>query len=129
MIVVDSSVWINHFRDVTSRAVATLRTIEPDVILAGDVIVLEILRGIRSERDAIEVQQAFLAYGITSMLDGELAVTAARHYRALRARGITNAKLADLIIATFCIERGHHLMHEDRDFDHFERHLDLKVWR
>jgi predicted nucleic acid-binding protein len=35
----------------------------------------------------------------------------------------------DLIIATYCIERGHVLLHEDRDFDPFERHLGLKVWR
>jgi predicted nucleic acid-binding protein len=128
VIVVDSSVWINHFRDVPSRQVLALRTVEPGLIVAGDVIVLEILRGVRSERDAIDTQQAFLAYGVTAMLDSELAVAGAAHYRALRARGITVAKLADLIIATYCISRGHHLLHEDKDFAPFERYLDLKVW-
>ena len=31
------------------------------------------------------------------------------------------------IIATNCIENGYTLLHNDRDFDAFERHLGLKV--
>ena len=129
MIVVDSSVWINHFRDRPSPQVSLFRTMLPDGILVGDIIVLEVLRGLSSERDAVTLQRKFEAYGITQTLDPELALLGAAHYRALRRRGITVRTLADLAIATFCIERGHNLLHQDRDFDHFERHLGLKVWR
>lgn len=129
MIVVDSSVWINHFRNVPSQQVLTFRKVRPDLIIAGDIIVIEVLRGLRSEQDAVTLQRKFLAYGVTSMINSELAFTGAAYYRALRSLGVTVKKLADLIIATYCIENGHHLLHQDRDFDHFERHLDLKVLR
>jgi len=129
VIVVDSSVWIDHFRDTQSESVVTLRAIEPDSIVAGDLIVLEVLRGLNAEKDAVTLQQKFSAYGVTRMLDPRLAFVGAAHYRALRSRGITVKRLADLIIATYCIELSHHLLHRDRDFDHFERHLGLKVLR
>jgi len=41
--------------------------------------------------------------------------------------GITECKNADLIIGTFCIERGHTLLHADRDFAPMERYLGLAV--
>jgi predicted nucleic acid-binding protein len=31
------------------------------------------------------------------------------------------------MIATLCIEQGHVLLHNDRDFDPFEQHLGLRV--
>lgn len=129
MIVVDSSVWIHHFRDLYSPQVSLFRQIAPNSIVAGDVIVLEVLRGLDSERAAVALQRKFDAYGVISMLDAELAATGAAYYRSLRRRGITIRKLADLIIATFCIERRHQLLHQDRDFDHFERHLGLRIAR
>jgi hypothetical protein len=33
----------------------------------------------------------------------------------------------DCLIATFCLEFGHSLLHRDRDSDLFERHLGLSV--
>ena len=57
----------------------------------------------------------------------ELAAAAARNYRRLRLRGRTVRKTIDCLIATFCIERDHLLLHHDRDFDAFEEVLDLQV--
>jgi len=34
---------------------------------------------------------------------------------------------ADLVIGTFCIEHRHRLLHDDRDFAPWEKHLGLKV--
>lgn len=61
------------------------------------------------------------------MLDGSLAVQAARNYRSLRARGITVRKTIDMIIGTFCIVGSHVLLHDDRDFDPMAAHLGLLV--
>jgi len=36
-------------------------------------------------------------------------------------------KTIDCLIATFCIEQGYALLHCDRDFDPFEKHLGLRV--
>jgi predicted nucleic acid-binding protein len=35
----------------------------------------------------------------------------------------------DVLVASFCIERDYALLHDDRDFDAFEVHRGLRVWR
>lgn len=129
VIVVDSSVWIDHFRGIRTPEVDRFRALDPGTILVGDVIVLELLRGLDREEQAVKLQRQFEAYGIEAMLDPQLACTAAAHYRALRRRGITIRTLADLVIATYCIENRHHLLHSDRDFEPFELYLGLRVLR
>ncbi|MSO52833.1 MAG: PIN domain nuclease, partial [Acidobacteria bacterium] len=52
---------------------------------------------------------------------------AAKNYRTLRRRGKTVRKTIDVLIATFCIEEQHSLLHRDRDFDAFEELLGLNV--
>ena len=42
-------------------------------------------------------------------------------------RGDRMQATAKLIVGTFCIEHGHPLLHDDRDFAPMERHLGLKV--
>jgi predicted nucleic acid-binding protein len=39
----------------------------------------------------------------------------------------TPRKTIDTIIATFWLTHGHYLLHSDRDFELFERHLGLQV--
>ena len=58
-----------------------------------------------------------------------IALAAANNYRFLRARGITIRSSIDCLIATYCIETGTALLHNDRDFDPFEEHLGLRVVR
>jgi predicted nucleic acid-binding protein len=61
------------------------------------------------------------------MLDDRLAAQAAANYRELRRRGSTLRKTIDVIIGTFCLERGHALLHDDRDFEPFAAHLGMRV--
>ena len=129
MIVVDSSVWIDNFRDSDTGQVALLRRLTVGQIIAGDLIVLEVLRGVNTDRAAAAQEQRFRAIGITALSDPEIAVAAAANYRRLRAHGITVRSIIDVIIATYCITNNHQLLHNDRDFDHFERHLSLRVLR
>ncbi len=51
----------------------------------------------------------------------------ANHYRSLRKKGITIRKTADVIIATFCIEKQIPLLFLDRDFLPFVEHLKLQT--
>jgi predicted nucleic acid-binding protein len=76
---------------------------------------------------AARIERALRRYIVVPLLDGDLASRAARHYRALRSRGITLRKTADLIIGTYCIERGHALLHDDRGFDAMATHLGLRI--
>jgi predicted nucleic acid-binding protein len=128
MIVVDSSVWIAHLRDSETPEVLKLRAIdEGDEILIGDLILLEVLQGARSERLADVIEQHLRQYEIASMLSPALAPRIARNYRVLRDRGVTVRKTIDMIIGTFCIEGGHLLLHADRDFDPMVKHLGLRT--
>jgi len=128
MILVDSSVWIDHLRNRATHAVIRLRSLMPVTqLLVGDLILCEVLRGLRTEAEARLIETGFRRFEIVALSDPALAIRAAAHYRFLRARGVTIAKLADLIIGTFCIERGHALLHSDRDFEPMERLLGLRT--
>jgi hypothetical protein len=128
MILVDSSVWVDHLRNRATPSVSKLRLLmSATTLLVGDLILCEVLRGVRTEAEAKLIERGFRRYEIVSLSDAALAVTAAANYRFLRARGVTIRKLADLIIGTYCIERGHHLLHSDRDFEPMERLLGLRT--
>jgi predicted nucleic acid-binding protein len=96
-------------------------------LLVGDLILLEVLQGARNEAHATRIERALRQYSVVPLLGGDLAPRAARNYRRLRDIGITIRKTADVIIATFCIEHDHALLHDDRDFAPMEKHLGLKV--
>jgi predicted nucleic acid-binding protein len=66
-------------------------------------------------------------FEVVPLVDAELAVKAAANYRFLRRRGITIRKTIDLLIGTFCIERGHTLLDSDRDFAPMESFLGLQT--
>lgn len=130
MIVADTSVWIANFRGESTPQTRFLKALQVEnELLVGDLIVLEILQGVRNEREAAVYEAGFLGYGMVPMLDDTVALAAARNFRELRRRGISVRKTTDLIIASFCMLHGHHLLHQDRDFDHFEQLLGLKVFR
>ncbi len=88
MIVVDSSVWIANLRGLDTLAVRKLRAAVDDEsdLLIGDLILLEVLQGARDEAHADRIERNLRRYPVASMLNGSLAVQAARNYRELRPR-------------------------------------------
>jgi predicted nucleic acid-binding protein len=128
MILTDSSVWINHINRVVNEPVRRLRELIPGgPLLVGDLILCEILQGFRSEAEAKFVERTLSRFEAVTLCSPELAPRAAANYRYLRTRGITMRKTIDVIIGTFCIERGHVLLHSDRDFEPMERLLGLRT--
>ena len=126
MILVDSSVWIAHLRGHRTVATAKLEVAAgQEPLLLGDLILLEVLQGARDGAHAARIEHGLRHYAIAPLLDADLAPLAARNYRKLRALGITVRKTADIVIGTFCIERRHALLHDDRDFAPMEEHLGL----
>jgi predicted nucleic acid-binding protein len=126
LILVDSSVWIDYFRGVATPQADRLDAllgVEPVAI--GDLMLAEVLQGFTSDRD-FETALAMLGALDAIEIGGrEVAVQAARHYRVLRARGVTVRKTIDTLIATRCIMDGVALLYSDRDFDPFADHLGL----
>lgn len=128
MIAVDSSVWIAHLRNIMSGPVGTLRWLfGREALLVGDIVLLEVLQGARDEAHAVRIARDLNAFDIVPMLGEQVAVQAARNDRALRGVGITIRKTAELIIGTYCIEHGHTLLHDDRDFEPMREHLGLQT--
>ena len=128
MVIVDSSVWIdllagrmNAETDWLTREVVQQRMGLTDLILG------EVLQGIRGERAFAQVREQLLEFEVFDSGGAEMAVAAARNYRSLREQGLTVRTTIDCLIATFCLENGHSLLHRDRDFDVFEEQLGLRV--
>ena len=127
MILVDSSVWIDAFRNRSTLQTIRLRSLLGNEELAiGDLILVELLQGTDSERDFQRVRLRMLGFPSIEIGGNEIAVQAARYYRELRGLGITVRKTIDTLIATRCILDGHELLYSDRDFDPFVEHLGLK---
>jgi len=126
VIVVDSSVWIDYF-----RGAATLQSDRLEALLGseplaiGDLMLAEVLQGFESDRDFDRALQLLRSLTVIVIAGAEVAVQAARNYRALRARGVTVRKTIDTLIATRCIVDGHALLYSDRGFDPFVEHLGL----
>lgn len=132
MLVVDSSVWIDFFAGHAGAARNTLRALLADGevrIVVPDLVMFEVLRGFRYERDFRQARTLMETLSIEPVGGAELALEAAQHYRSLRARGTTVRSGIDVLIAAFCIDRGYALLHRDRDFDAFERVRGLRTWR
>ena len=80
-----------------------------------DLILCEILQGIRDNKQGARVREELLEFEILTMGGIALAVRTAQNYRLLRARGRTVRKTIDCLIATFCLLNDHELIHNDRD--------------
>jgi hypothetical protein len=93
----------------------------------GDLILVEVMQGFRTERDVATARQLFRSLALLPVLGGNNAWKAAENYRQLRRKGITVRKTIDGIIATSCIEANLPLLFSDRDFQPYVEHLGLEA--
>jgi hypothetical protein len=127
VVLVDSSVWIDYLRGATTRETQTLDSLlSEDAVAVGDLIVTEVLQGVRGDKTFDRVRDELEAFALVEIGGYNIALQAAKNYRALKARGISVRKTIDTLIATRCIEDGIPLLHSDRDFEPFVEHLGLK---
>jgi predicted nucleic acid-binding protein len=128
VVIVDSSVWIDFLNGVTTPETQWLDfTLDRQRIGVTTLILTEVLQGLRDDREAAAVQAELIKFELIETHDVALAAAAASYYRRLRKQGLTVRKLADLLIAAYCIREEHSLLHADRDFDLFEQQFGLQV--
>lgn len=128
MILVDSSVWIDYFKGrITAQTDKLDQLLGHEPLAIDDLILTEILQGFPDERDFNEARKMLTSLMVVELGGQEIAIQAAKNFRALRVLGVTVRKTIDTVIATRCIESGFDLMHNDRDFDPFAKHLGLRV--
>ena len=128
MILVDSSVWIDYFNGrITAQTDKLDKLLGHEPLAIGDLILTEVLQGFPDERDFNQARKMLTSLMVVEVGGQEIAIQAAKNFRALRVLGITDRKTIDTVIATRCIESGFDLMHNDRDFDPFAKHFGLRV--
>ena len=87
MLVVDSSVWIDFFNDVDSPAPGLLDHLldHGEVpIVVPDLVLFEVLRGFRHERDHRQAKQLMESLSFEATAGHDLALYASAHDRSLR---------------------------------------------
>lgn len=128
MILVDSSVWIDYFNGrITPKTNWLHSALGNQPILLGDLVLTEVLQGFQRDKDFKTAKNLLLNFPVEEMLGQELAIKSALNYRRLRKKGVTIGKTIDIIIGTFCLHNNYLLLHDDRDFEQLENHLDLKA--
>ncbi|NOR79815.1 MAG: PIN domain-containing protein [Methyloprofundus sp.] len=126
MILVDTSVWVDYLNGKDSSLTNILdKALIDGSVAIGDLILLEILQGIKVEREYTKTRVALATLEQYEMFGHNMVEKCAENFRFLRKKGITIRKTNDVIIATFCIENNLPLLFRDRDFIPFVDHLGL----
>jgi len=115
--IVDTSVWIDVFRDASSVRRDQLETmVDPDDVLLTPFTELELLQGCRDEEEW-SLLAAYLETQEYIEPDRSTWAAAARIYFDLRRLGKTVRSPIDCCIAQVAIDNGTLLLHRDRDFE------------
>jgi predicted nucleic acid-binding protein len=127
VILVDSSVWVDYFRGKGTAQTGLLDgLLDSEELSIGDLVFIEVLQGCKVDREFNEVRRLLGRLQLIALSGPDVVVEAAKNYRKLRALGVTVRGTVDVVLATRCIVSGHQLLHSDRDFDAFEKHLGLR---
>ena len=128
MILVDSSTWVDYFRGVSTTQTGKLHSLlDSEPLAIGDLILAEVLQGFTNNSDFNKAKGLLTSLDVVNIGGIDIAIQAAKNFRTLREFGITVRKTIDTLIATRCIESGYVLLHNDRDFEPFVKHLKLRV--
>jgi len=128
LIFVDSSVWIDYFNGHQTDTTEYLEFIlGKQSVIAGDLVLTEVLQGFRSDKDYLSAKRLMSAVEIVPIGGERMAIQAAEYYRFLRKQGVTVRKTIDVLIATYCLEHDMPLLQSDRDFLPFAEHLGLQL--
>jgi predicted nucleic acid-binding protein len=128
VIFVDSSVLIDYFNNARKWQVDALdNMLGKEIVVIGDYILAEVLQGFRNDKEYEKAKSILLSFPCYDVCGEDIALKSAENFRFLRKKGITVRKTIDCVIATFCIEHRFILLHNDKDFLPFEKHLRLQV--
>jgi len=129
MILVDTSVWIEIFKDKTGNIVkAFQKTIGSDNYVMSRFNQLELLQGARDQNEW-EMLEDYLSTQYFLEATQDTWPEAARIYFELRRKGFTINSPVDCCIAQVALEYGAILLHRDKDFEKISRFRPLQEKR
>lgn len=131
MILIDTSVWIEFFRNKNSSFALKLQGLleKEEELCLLDLIVTEILQGITEDHLFEEIKKYLLDFPIFRAKDLNTYIHAAQIYRLCRKKGKTIRHTVDLLIASIALENGLEIFHHDRDFDSIAQYTNLKIFK
>jgi len=117
MILVDTSVWIEIFKDKTGHVATTFHErIGSENCVLSRFNQLELLQGARDQKEW-ELLENYLSTQYYLKTTKYTWPAAARIYFELRRRGVTINSPVDCCIAQIALEYGAVLLHSDKDFE------------
>ena len=129
MILVDTSVWIEIFKDKTGNIVkAFQKTIGSDNYVMSRFNQLELLQGARDQNEW-EMLEDYLSTQYFLEATQDTWPKAARIYFELRRKGLKINSPVDCCIAQVALEYGAILLHRNNDFEKISRFRPLQEKR
>ena len=126
LILIDTSVWIDLFRDHTGNKKRHLESLTQDLdIVLSRFTQLEILQGAGNEKEW-QLLQSYLEFQQYLEATGDTWTKAARIYFDLRRKGKTVRSPIDCCIAQIAIDEKALLLHRDHDFITISDHRELQ---
>lgn len=127
-VLVDTSVWIEYFRDTGVPGTAFLqKSADSDgAFRTCGPVIMEVLAGARNDDD-LATMTSILSRGHGILTQPEHFDGAASLYRACRAQGITVRSMIDCLIATIAMDEDVEVLHHDRDFGAIAQVIPLRI--
>ena len=121
-VLVDSSVWIDYFRNGNDRMDSL---IEEDLVVTNEIILSELIPSLKLQKQE-EVIESLLSLDSAELnIDWELI----RQYQILNLQnGINKVGIPDLIIIQQTIEQNLYLFSLDKHFKLMQKHFDFKLF-
>ena len=125
---VDSSVWIDFFREQDSKNSLSLKLLlETGRVAISHIIMAEILPFIKKDSERKDIESYFKALEIlpfeTDFWPALIDLSC-----SLQKSGISGTTIPDLIIATICLKNSVQLFSADKHFRNIARAADLKMF-
>lgn len=126
MILIDTSAWIEFFRDTGSPVCNEVDRLLGEDVATCDVVRMEVLAGARDEPHLRDLR-GLLARATVLPIGPADYESAAAMYRTCRRGGETVRKLVDCLIAAVAVREAVAVLHADADFDVLARHTRLRT--
>lgn len=126
MILIDTSAWIEFFRDTGSPVCNEVDRLLGEDVATCDVVRMEVLAGARDEPHLRDLR-GLLARATVLPIGPADYESAAAMYRTCRRGGETVRKPVDCLIAAVAVREAVAVLHADADFDVLARHTRLRT--
>ena len=125
-LLVDTTVWVKFLRGLDASLKEQLGfLVLENRVFTSEIIIMEILRGAKSDKEYSMLYQDFLALP-QLVIDHNVWETAWKAAYKLRRNGIY-IPMADIIISASAIYHKCTLMHSDKHFNLLAKHTELKI--